>query len=164
LDDRLDERIDLLAGETGKKETGFSAATVVSIAVHIVLLVLFIRAHRAAPDIDAKPTPIAHYVDLIRANPREFVEAPGPAVPSAPLNAPYSDANRRASIPEPTGDKPTNRPGDGRDIYTPQWCARRPAGPGFTRSDRRRSRYAGRRATAADADRLARLPHPRLPQ
>ena len=119
MDERLDERIDLLAGTPGKKEPGFSVATFVSIVVHIALLVLFIRAHRAAPGIDAKSTPIAHYVDLIRANPREFVEAPGPAVNSAPLNAPYSDANRRASIPQPTGDKPTNRPGDGRGLYTP---------------------------------------------
>ena len=116
----MDERIDLIAAAAEKKQKdGFSVATAVSIVVHTALLILFVRAHRAAPDIDKGSTPIARYVELIRANPREFVEAPGPAVSSAPLNAPYSDANRRASMPEPTGDKPTNRPGDGGGVYTP---------------------------------------------
>ena len=146
----MDEPIDLLADAAGKKETGFSVATFVSIAVHIVLLVLFIRAHRAAPEIDAKRTAIAHYVDLIRTNPREFVEAPGPAVSSAPLNAPYSDANRRASIPRPTGDQPTNRPGDGRGLYTPP-SAGAPTTP-----------QPPRPAVAGDADGTARQSAPQI--
>lgn len=115
----MDERIDLVGETAAKKPEGVSVATAVSIAVHTILLILFIRAHRAAPEIESKSTPIARYVELIRANPREFVEAPGPAVDRAPLNAPFSDANRRASIPEPTGDRPTDRPGDGRGLYTP---------------------------------------------
>jgi TonB family protein len=114
----VEERIDLVSG-TAKTESRFSVATAVSIAVHVALLILFIRAHRAAPEIEKKETPIARYVELIRANPREFVEAPGPEVGTAPLNAPFSDANRRASIPSPTGDQPTRRPGDGRGLYTP---------------------------------------------
>ncbi|HUP50627.1 MAG TPA: energy transducer TonB [Thermoanaerobaculia bacterium] len=114
----MDERINLVA-ENGRKEGGVSVATGVSIAVHALLLILFIRAHRPAPEIPQGSTPIARYVELIRANPRDFVEAPGPAVESAPLQAPYSDANRRASIPAPTGEEPTKRPGDGGGLYTP---------------------------------------------
>ncbi|HEU4522468.1 MAG TPA: hypothetical protein VFT12_10715, partial [Thermoanaerobaculia bacterium] len=115
--DSVEDRIDLIA-QRGRKEGGVSVATVVSILVHVGLLILFIRAHKPAPEIKATESGI-QFVHLLRSNPREFVEAPGPAIPSAPINAPYSDANRRASIPEPTGDQPTTRPGDGSDIYTP---------------------------------------------
>lgn len=117
----MEERINLLA-EPGRKEGGVSVATVVSIAVHAVLLILFISAHRSAPEIE-NSEPAIQFVQLIRSNPREFVEAPGPDVPSAPINAPFSDANRRASIPEPTGDQPTIRPGDGSRLYTPPMAA-----------------------------------------
>jgi TonB family protein len=113
----VEERIDLIAG-AGPKERGFPLASAVSIVVHVILLILFIRAHRSAPEI-AQTAPAIRFVELIRNNPREFVEAPGPEVEKAPMNAPYSDANRRASMPEPTGDRPTKRPGDGRGIYTP---------------------------------------------
>ena len=102
----------------GRKEGGFSVATTVSIAIHVVLLIVFVRAHRPADQIPEQATPIARYVELLRANP-EFVEAPGPAVESAPLTAPYSDANRRASIPKPTGEEATRRPGDGDGLYRP---------------------------------------------
>ena len=113
----LDERLNLIA-EPQQKEGGFSLATTVSIAVHVLLLILFVRAHRSAPEA-TKQTPMLRYVELMRANPQEFVEAPGPAVDRAPLTAPYSDANRRASIPVPTGDAATKRPGDGSDFYRP---------------------------------------------
>jgi TonB family protein len=43
-------------------------------------------------------------------------------VKAAPLNAPFSDANRRASTPNPNGDKPTLRPGEG-GLYTPRTAA-----------------------------------------
>ena len=113
----MEERIELIAG-TGRKEGGFPVASVVSIGVHIVLLILFIRAHRSAPEIQ-QAAPAIRFVELIRNNPREFVEAPGPEVDKAPMNAPFSDANRRAAAPESTGDRPTTRPGDARGIYTP---------------------------------------------
>src|SRR6266511_3790595 len=60
---------------------------------------------------------MVHYVELIRQNP-QFTEAPCPKTDSARLTAPYSDANRHASMPNPTGDKSTNRPGEG-GFYTP---------------------------------------------
>ena len=113
----MEERIDLIAGE-GRKPGGFSVPTAVSILVHAALLILFIRAHTAAPEIK-QDEPAIRFVELIRSNPREFVEAPGPEVGSAPITAPFSDANRRASAPEPTGENPTTRPGDGRGLFTP---------------------------------------------
>ncbi len=66
-----------------------------------------------------KPVPIARYVELIKQNPKDFVEAPGPKVNDPKLGALWSDANRHASAPQSTGDKPTMRPGDGRGVYTP---------------------------------------------
>jgi TonB family protein len=61
------------------------------------------------------------YVELMQQNQQPFVEAPGPAVDQAPLRAPLSDANRRASMPEPTGLTPTKRPGnDDGGVYTPR--------------------------------------------
>ena len=63
---------------------------------------------------------MTRYVELIQQNPKEFVEAPGPKTDTAPLSAPLSDANRRASGPDPVLDAaPTNRPGDGGGLYTP---------------------------------------------
>ncbi|HET7704770.1 MAG TPA: TonB family protein [Thermoanaerobaculia bacterium] len=115
--DSVEERIELIAGES-RKPGGFSVPTAVSILVHAVLLILFIRAHTTAPEIK-QDAPAIRFVELIRSNPREFVEAPGPEVGSAPITAPFSDANRRASMPKPTGDTPTTRPGDGRGLYTP---------------------------------------------
>lgn len=115
--DSVEERIELIAGET-RKRGGFSVPTMVSILVHVVLLILFLRAHREAPEIE-QSEPAIRFVELIRNNPREFVEAPGPEVSSAPLTAPFSNANRRASTPDPSGETPTKRPGDGRGLYTP---------------------------------------------
>ena len=71
------------------QRAGVSIATVVSIAVHILILILFIRAHRTPQEIKQSEAAI-RFVELIRSNPREFVEAPGPAVPSAPITAPRS--------------------------------------------------------------------------
>ena len=55
-------------------------------------------------------------MELIRQNP-QFTEAPGPKTNNAPLSAPFSDANRSASMPHPTGDKPTLRPGQSDAHY-----------------------------------------------
>jgi TonB family protein len=85
--------------------------------VHVLLIVWFVRSYR--PAVSSRNVPIARYVELIKQNPQEFVEAPGPRTDTAPLNAPLSNANRKASMPEPTGDKPTLRPGDGSGLYTP---------------------------------------------
>ena len=97
---------------------GFSVATAVSLVFHAALITLFITSYRGTPA-EQPESPITRYVELIRQQPKEFTEAPGPAVESAPLTAPYSDANRRASMPNPTGDKPTKRPGDGEGLFQP---------------------------------------------
>jgi len=94
-----------------------SVGAVVSMIVHAVLVIYLIKSY-SAPSKDAPAPPIARYVELIRQNP-QFTEAPGPKVNTAPLTAPYSDANREASTPRPTGDKPTPRPGDG-GTYVPR--------------------------------------------
>ena len=116
----LQERIDLLeiAEERGKAR-GLSISVLVSAILHAALLWWFAQ-HRTAASVAPKDVPIARYIELMRQNPQEFVEAPGPAIDRSPSpRAPFSDKNRRASMPEPTGDQPTTRPGDGGGIYTP---------------------------------------------
>jgi len=76
-------------------------------------------------------TPIVHYVELMRQN-RDFTEAPGQKQKSAPIDAPFSDANRKASAPERTGDQPTVRPGDGGKIWSPPPSA--PSAPSAQRN------------------------------
>ena len=96
---------------------GVNAGVVVSIILHALVLFYLIKSYRP-PSKDAPAPPIARYVELIRQNP-QFTEAPGPKVKTAPLNAPFSNANREASTPHPTGDKPTPRPGEG-GMYVPR--------------------------------------------
>jgi TonB family protein len=116
------EDIELLVDEGATDETpGFrvSGPTLVSIVVHALLILFLIHAYHPVRS-DDKAAPIAHYIELIKQNPRNFTEAPGPKIAKAPLNAPYSDANRKASGPKPNGNQPTIRPGDGRVAsYTP---------------------------------------------
>ncbi|HEX2121759.1 MAG TPA: cell envelope integrity protein TolA [Thermoanaerobaculia bacterium] len=114
----MEERIDLGVLEEKPRRGGISLAVAISFILHAGLLILFIRSHRPMPQ-TAQNVPMARYVELIGQNPQEFTEAPGPAVESAPLTAPLSDANRKASGPNPTGTTPTNRPGDGGGLYTP---------------------------------------------
>lgn len=112
--------IELLQEEPDHDTPGVrvSAPVLVSIVVHVFLVLFLIQAYHPIRS-DDKPAPIARYVELIKQNPKEFTEAPGPKLDKAPLNAPYSDANRKASAPKPTGDQPTIRPGDGHTLYTP---------------------------------------------
>ena len=102
--------------EEEPRRGGVSAAIVVSAIIH-TLLIAFILTHYHPITSADRTTPMVHYVELIRQNP-QFTEAPGPKTRTAPINAPFSDANRRASTPKPTGDKPTLRPGEG-GLYTP---------------------------------------------
>jgi TonB family protein len=133
----LEERIELLGAEESRSG-GVSYATLASLIVHAGLIIyLALHYH---PVTSASVEPIARYVQLIRQQPRDFVEAPGPRRDSAKLTSPVSDANRKASMPKPTGEKPTTRPGEG-GIYTPpmssasaeaqrgQPAARQPAQP-----------------------------------
>lgn len=115
----MQERIDLVAiAEEKRKAGGLSLSTFVSLIFHTLLIVWFVRSYRPVPSAP-KDTPIQRYVELMKQNPSEFVEAPGREVERAPLTAPLSDRNRAASMPEPTGDRPTTRPGDGSGLYTP---------------------------------------------
>lgn len=114
----MDEQIEFVVEPKRRTTEDVSTSVVVSLVVHTLLIIVLIRAYHPVRS-DDKPVPIARYVELIRQNPQDFTEAPGPARERAPLNAPWSDANRRASAPQPTGDKPTNRPGDGHALYTP---------------------------------------------
>lgn len=115
----LEEQIDLaVVAEEEPQTGGFSLSVIVSLVVHTALILWFIHAYRGAPAV-AKNVPIARYVELMQQNPRDFTEAPGPAIDKAPLHAPLSDANRKASMPELTGLTPTKRPGDDSGLYTP---------------------------------------------
>ena len=114
----MDERIELVVPDETRRTGGISLAVAVSLVLHLSLVVLFILGYKpSAPHADN--VPIARYVELIKQNPQQFTEAPGPEVERAPLNAPLSDMNRKASTPNPTGDQPTNRPGENRGLYTP---------------------------------------------
>lgn len=111
------ENLDLIL-EAKPRAIGVSSAIIASLILH-ALLITWLAFHYHPVTADDRPTPIVHYVELMKQNPREFTEAPGPKVDRAPVNAPWSDANRRASMPHPTGDKPTIRPGDSNRLYTP---------------------------------------------
>jgi len=123
----FEETIDLLGTQVDARRSGVSVAVVVSFIVHALLLAYFIATYKQVSK-DSPAPPIARYVELIRQNPdKTFVEAPGPKIDHAPSpNAAFSDANRKASTPHPTGEQPTQRPGDGSQIYTPP---KAPAGP-----------------------------------
>ena len=117
----MEERINLDAiVEQRPQRGGISVAVAASVVLHALLLFWFVTHYHPIAASDTVATPIAHYVELMRQNPREFTEAPGKKIDHAPINAPLSDANRKASMPHPTGDKPTTRPGEGNTaIYTP---------------------------------------------
>jgi TonB family protein len=118
LGNALQEEIDLVvAAEEKPKAGGLSLSVIVSLVVHSALILWFIHSHRMAPS--APRNVPMRYVELIQQNPKQFTEAPGPAIDRKPLNAPLSDANRKASMPEPTGLTPTKRPGDDGGLYTP---------------------------------------------
>ncbi len=115
----MQEEIDLVVvTEETQKAGGLSLSVIVSLVLHSAFIIWFLQTHRAGPAA-AKNVPIARYVELIQQNPRQFTEAPGPAVDKTPLNAPFSDANRKASSPSPTGLTPTKRPGDDGGLFTP---------------------------------------------
>ena len=110
--------------EEAPRRTGVSLAVIASILLHSLLITYVVLSYHPVSNDDAAP-PIARYVQLIRQNPRQFTEAPGPRVDTAPLTAPWSDANRRASTPRATGDQLTLRPGEG-GTFTPKSAAGQP--------------------------------------
>lgn len=126
----MQEEIDLVViAEEEPRAAGISYPVAVSFVLHAAFILWFIFAPSRTGHPAAQNGPIARYVELMQQNPREFVEAPGPKVDKAPLNAAYSDANRKASTPDPTGLTPTKRPGDGSGLYTPPMGGARSAQP-----------------------------------
>lgn len=117
MDDPLDFLIDSASGEERSWRDGVSWSVIVSVLVHVVLITWVFFNYHPVSSTD-KAAPMAKYVVLMKQNP-QFAEAPGRHVEKAPLNAPYSDANRKAAMPKPTGEQPTKRPGDGGPLYTP---------------------------------------------
>ena len=120
---RHGDELELVIDDAPRRGVGPGA--IVSIILHALIVVYLVKSYRA-PSKDAPAPPIARYVELIRQNP-QFTEAPGAKTKTAPLTAPFSDANRQASTPHPTGEQPTKRPGDGNGMYVPHMAAGNPA-------------------------------------
>ena len=112
----MQERLDFVLEEKSRRG-GVSAAIIVSLVLHALIATYIVLNYHPVTDVD-KAAPMVRYVELIRRDPGQFTEAPGPKTDTAPITAPWSDANRRASMPKPTGDNPTPRPGE-RGFYTP---------------------------------------------
>ena len=114
----VQEPIDLVVTSEEQRATGITLAVVVSFVLHAGLIAWFLHTYKPAPKV-APAGPMTRYVELMKQNPAQFTEAPGRKVEQAPLNAPLSDANRKAASPRPTGDKPTLRPSDRDGLYQP---------------------------------------------
>ncbi len=119
----VEERIDLAALEEDERpRRGVSISVLVSVILHVLIITWMVLNYHPVSAADSAP-PIARYVELIRQNPqqdRQFVEAPGQKLKQAPPSShQFSDANREASTPHPTGEAPTPNPGNGR-MFTPQ--------------------------------------------
>jgi TonB family protein len=99
-----------------KRPRGVPLAVTISLILHAFFIAYILFNHQSASQAQA-PEPMVRYIQLMRQN-KEFMEAPGPKTDTAPITAPYSDANRKASMPKPTGDQQTKRPGEG-GFYTP---------------------------------------------
>lgn len=112
-----EERIDLIV-EQKSRAGGVSWAIIASIVVHALLITYLVRNYHPVSE-TSQPASTLHYVELMRQQPRSFVEAPGKKVDSAPISAAPSDANRRAGGGDPTSAIRTTRPGDGTPAYTP---------------------------------------------
>lgn len=106
--------------EPAPEPEGTALGVGVSLTLHVAALLFAFLSIRETPRLKEEPL---RYVELVppamapltpAAPPRNFVEAPGAAIEEPPApNAPLSDANRRASTPNPSGTTPTRRPGDG---------------------------------------------------
>lgn len=115
----MEERIDLIVSQDKRRGGGIALAVVASAILHGGLLAWFVYSYRPAQQAAAY-TPMTRYVELLKQNPQEFTEAPGKKLDTAPLNAPLSDGNRKTAMPEPTGDTPTQRPGDSSGLFQPK--------------------------------------------
>ena len=114
----MHEPIDLVVTEERHRAGGISLAVVVSFVLHASLIAWFILNYQPVRQ-TAPAGPMLRYVELMKQNPSQFTEAPGRKVDEAPLNAPLSNANRKAATPEPTGERPTLRPSHREGMYQP---------------------------------------------
>ena len=113
-----EERFDLIV-EEDERPGGVPYSVIVSVVLHIAFAIFLIKNMHPVAEANI-PAPIVHYVELMRQNPQQFVEAPGAKIKMKPsAEAPMSDANRKAASPQPTGDKLTTRPGDNSGLYSP---------------------------------------------
>lgn len=116
LNIRVEDRIELLEEPKGRGP-GVTFAIAFSLVLHVLIAIWVVRNYHPVEVSDA-PKSSVRYVELLRKNP-DFTEAPGRKVEQKPLHGLFSDANRKAATPNPTGDKPTLRPGNGSPIYSP---------------------------------------------
>ncbi len=112
--------------EDKPKRGDVSLALILSIALHLTVVSWFIVQYYKTPPKAVDTT--ARFVELVppsqqqqqmqQQRERQFMEAPGPKTKQPTRNdAPLSDADRKASMPRPTGDRPTIRPGTGQGMY-----------------------------------------------
>ena len=130
----MQEHFDFLIDAPEENRGGIRVpySVVVSLVFHVIFITWVIRNYKPIQSDAGPSSPIVHYVELMRQQPNDFTQAPGPKTASASITAPLSDANRKASMPKPNGDQPTRRPGDGQAIYVPHNAAgdgRRPQAP-----------------------------------
>ncbi len=117
-----------LIGEPPKGR-GIGPAVTISVVLHAALLMLFTLNRQAEPVQSSEEA--ARFVQILRQAPQstpQFEQAPGPAIEQrVSPDAPFSNANRRATMPDPTGDQPTQRPGEG-GTYVPGGAPAPPQG------------------------------------
>lgn len=152
-----EERFDLIV-EEDERPGGVPYSVVVSVVLHIAFIIFLIKNMHPVASANI-PAPIVHYVELMRQNPQQFVEAPGAKIKMKPsAEAAMSDANRRAASPQPTGDKLTTRPGDGSSLYTPP-TQRRGGPPTPQQQQQSQQQQAQASAEAAKAAMMAPSPN-----
>jgi len=125
----MQEDLEFLIDDAPPEEPGglrIPWSVVVSLVFHVLFLIWFVTTYKPVVATTPVPTENLRFVQLMRQPPKDFTQAPGQKTNVAPLNAPLSDANRKASMPKPTGDQPTLRPGENNGMFVPS----RPAGDG----------------------------------
>jgi periplasmic protein TonB len=144
-----------------REESGPGLGLLVSIVVHAVLIATVALSNPAVEEPEDQPLT---YVELTPSVPVPapqmpemppqpvFTEAPGPAVERAPAEAAFSDANRRASMPVPTGDQPTTRPGLTDAPYIPGAAAPGEPSPPVRGSEASPAEPGGDRPEEAQAE------------
>ena len=103
--------------ESRSDDDGGGLGLLASVLVHTIIITLILINSPMEPVVEEEPLT---YVELAETVPQavqqqrrpEIIEAPGPEISQPPpRSAPLSDADRRASIPRPSGPERTDRPG-----------------------------------------------------